>query len=224
MRKLLCALVVLGALCAAHLTSTARAAVLFDNFEPPNNGYVGNVGWTVSNGVDLQVHLEQAAVFTVPGGSHFLDSVELALGHLFGPNVVHVTLHPDVGGVPGAPIRTVTVTGQINPMPTEPKNNFPPVVANFGGTTVLQGGASYWISLSSDTSVTDSWLAWNYNRTGDLGLRAERTDGGPWVTHTGDPRGAFRINGTPVPEPACAMVMLGTLGVTLRRRSRTRGA
>ena len=220
MRRLTCVLCVA---CVVWLASPARAAVLFNNFEPPNNGYVGNVGWTVSNGIDLQVHLEQAAVFTVPGGSHFFDSVELALGHLFGPNVVHVTLHPDVGGAPGAPIRTVTVLDQINPMPTEPKNNFPPVVANFGGTTVLEGGASYWISLSSDTSVSDSWLAWNYNRTGDLGTRAHRTDGGPWQVFSGsDPRGAFRINGTPVPEPAAAIALAPAALTLLRLRRRRR--
>lgn len=221
-----CAVVVLVIIstCVA-LPAPARADVLFNNFHPVNNGYLGNTGWTVSNGIDLMVHLEQAAVFTVPAGDHFLNSIELALGHLFGPNVVHVTLRADANNAPGAAIQTVTVVDQINPMPTEPKNNFPPVVANFGGTSVLQGGTNYWVSLSSDTSVPNSWLAWNYNTTGDLGLRAQRTDGGPWSTHTGDPRGAFRVNGTPVPEPACAAAMLvATLGLTLRRRPRTRAA
>ena len=119
------------------------------------------------------------------------------------------------------------VLDQINPMPTEPKNNFPPVVANFGGTTVLQGGASYWISLSSDTSVPNSWIAWNYNSTGDVGTRAHRTDGGPWQVFSGtDPRGAFRINGTPVPEPAAALALAPASLTLLRphRRHRQRDA
>ena len=204
----------------AWLALPARADVLFNNFGP-NNSYNGNTGWTVSNGIDLQVHLEQAAVFTVTGGNHFLDSVELALGHLFGPNVVHVTVHSESAGAPGAVLQTITVNNQILPMPTDPQVNNPPIVANFGGTTVLQNGANYWVSLSSDTVEPNSWLAWNYNVIGDMGTRGHRTDGGPWQVFSGtDTRGTFRINGTPVPEPGSVAVLAALSGAALLRRRR----
>ena len=215
MQRLICA--VFAAVLVA--TSPTRAVVLFNNFGP-NDSYLGNTGWTVSNGVDLMVHLEQAARFTVSGGDHFLTSVELAMGHLFGPNVLHVTLHSESAGGPGAVLQTVTVLNQILPLPTEPQVNNPPIVANFGSSTVLANGGAYWISLSSDTVEPNSWLVWNYNITGDMGTRAHRTDGGPWQVFSGqDPRGTFRINGTPVPEPtgALAFVLAGALTLVARR-------
>ena len=55
------------------------------------------------------------------------------------------------------------------------------------------------------------------NITGDLGLRAYRTDGGAWSLHTGHARGAFRIEASPVPGPG-ALVVLGIAALGSRRR------
>jgi len=147
---------------------------------------------------------------------------ELAMGHLFGPNVLFVRLHADDNNKPGAVIAQTVVVDQMQPLPSDPKVNHPPVVATFPGATLLEGGTNYWLSLDVDTSVTDAWLAWNYNITNDRALRADRTDGGPWVTYPQfpEPRGTMRINATPVPEPT-GVVLFAAVGMALaRRRSR----
>jgi|SRR5688500_2086008 hypothetical protein len=205
----------------SSFVSSAKAVVLFNNWGP-NNTYNGNTGWTVNIGAALQAHLEQASVFTVTGGDYFLNTVDLAVGHLFGPNVLFVRLHADDNNKPGAVIAQTVVVDQMQPLPSDPKVNHPPVVATFPGATLLEGGTNYWISLDVDTSVTDAWLAWNYNITNDRALRADRTDGGPWVTYPQfpEPRGTMRINATPVPEPT-GVVLFAAVGMALaRRRSR----
>lgn len=200
-------------------TSTAaRADVLFSNFGP-GDSYLGNAGWSLANGGPFGAHLEDAVIFTVGangGSDYFFNSAEFGIGLLFGPNVLHVTLHSDSGGVPGAILEQVTVIDGMGPLSTEPGDFNPPVVANFSGNTILQSGMSYWLSVSTDTS-TDSWAAWNENIMGDLGLRAFRENGGPWNPSTGNPRGVFRVNATPVPAPG-ALALLALAGAVARRR------
>ncbi len=200
--------------------SCARADVLFDNFAPGNT-YLGNAGWTLINGGPLQAHVEDAAVFSVIGGSFYLTSLDLAVGHLFGPNVLHVYIHADAGGLPGAVLEQTTVIDQMPTMSTSPTLCPPPVHVPLAGTTLLTPGVSYWIHLSTDTT-TDSWAAWNENTTGDIGLRADRWDGGPWTPHTGHPRGTFRVFGDVVPAPGAAPITALGLGLLATRRRRAR--
>ncbi len=203
------------AVCLA--ASTARADILFNNFAP-NNTYLGNAGWTVINGGPVQAHIEEAATFSVTGGDFFLASLDLAVGHLFGPNTLHVFIHADDNGVPGAVIEQTTVFDQMPTMSTSPTVCPPPVHVALSRSTILEAGAWYWIHLSTDTT-TGSWAAWNENIVGDVGLRAFRENGGPWMPHTGHPRGTFRVLGNPVPAPgALAAMGLGVCPLVRRRR------
>lgn len=205
-----CLVAVVGA------SSVARAEILFSNFGPGNT-YLGNAGWTLINGGPLQAHVEDAARFGVASGAFSLTGLDLAVSHLFGPNVLHVYIHADASGLPGPLLEQVTVVDQMPTMPTKPNVNPPPVHVALSGSTVLQAGGLYWIHLSTETS-TDSWAAWNENITGDLGLRADRWDEGPWTPHTGNPRGAFRIYGTEIPGPGGVIVLAGGVLAALRRR------
>lgn len=197
-------------------SGAARADVLFNNFGP-GDSYLGNTGWTVINGGPVGAHIEEASSFTVSGGDFFFTTAEFGAGHLFGPNVLIVTLHDDAAGVPGDPIESVTLVDQLLRFPNKPQTNYPPVVAPFSGGTVLRDGSTYWLSMSTVTD-TDAWAAWNYNITGDLGLRAFREDSGPWSPHTGDPRGVFRVNGAPVPSPATLALPVALALRAARRR------
>jgi hypothetical protein len=189
----------------------APADVLFDNFGS-GDSYVVDTGWSVAWGVDFGVDLDQAAVFDVTGGDYFLDTIEIAIGHLFGPNLLFIDLHTDDAGVPGAVIDSTTISD------VHPFGMFnPPLAADFGGDVMLEEGESYWVAIST---VNDhAWFAWNYNVTGDLGLRADREDLGPWDPTSGDPRGAFRVNATPVPAaPTLAALAMASMFGRRRRR------
>lgn len=193
----------------------AAADVIFDNLGPKNL-YDPNVGWSVANAGPFGVNLDQAAAFT-PGGSYFLDSIEIAIGHLGGPNVLFVDVYDDADGAPGSPLASVTLEEEMGPFGGDLE---PPVVAAFAGDLVLHAGQQYWLVLSGD-DTTDSWLAWNYNVQGDVGLRAWREDLGPWNLDEGDPnnpRGAFRVNGTLVPGPGAIAPWLGAWAIGRRRR------
>jgi hypothetical protein len=174
--------------------AAVRGDVLFNNFGP-NNAHLGNTGWSVAWGGPFGAYLEEAVSFT-PSANVFFSSAEIAIGHLWGPNVVYVRLHANGGLGPGVILESVTVNGQLLPFPNEPHINNPPIVATFSGAAALQAGVKYWVSVSSVVGE-DAWLAWNYNTTEDRGERAYRQDGGPWNVFSGqDPRGAFRLNGT----------------------------
>lgn len=210
-------------LVVAGAAGSTHADVVFSNFGPGNT-YLGNTGWTVVNISALGGHIEESVSFTVPIGEALrLDMVEIAIGHLFGPNLLDARLHADSGGTgPGAVLEMITVVDQMLPMPTEPNVNNPLVVLGFSGASVLQPGGQYWISVSTATTEK-SWAAWNENITGDQGLRAYRVDGSAWNLHAGNPRGAFRVHASPVPGPAGVMA-LGVAGSVAARERRARPA
>jgi hypothetical protein len=141
-------------------------------------------------------HVEETVSFT-PGINCVLDRAEIAIGHLWGPNRFTMRLHADGGVGPGVILESVEVLGQLLPFPNEPHINNPPVIIEFASSAPLVAGTKYWLSVTSVTGE-DAWLAWNYNTTEDRGERAWRENGGAWNVFTGaDPRGTFRIIGTP---------------------------
>src|SRR4029079_14907121 len=102
-----------------------------------------------------------------------------------------ITVHADEGGLPGEVLVQVTATDELLPFGLIN----PPVAGAFAGTTVLNGGEQYWISMSAGTSTQ---AVWNANDTGDLGPRAFAQNGGPWSLASLGERGAFRLHGTAV--------------------------
>jgi hypothetical protein len=185
----------IGLLMVALSAGSASADVLWDNFAP-GNGYLGNTGWSVAWGGPFGAHIEESVSFT-PTIDCRLDRAEIAIGHLYGPNEFTMRLHADGGQGPGNILEAVVVQGQLLPFPNEPTINNPPVVITFTGNAQLAAGTKYWLSVTSVVGQ-DAWLAWNYNTTEDRGERAWRQDGGPWNVFNGmDPRGTFRVIGTP---------------------------
>jgi hypothetical protein len=199
-------------LLSAAAAMGASADVLFSNFGE-GDAYLADTGWSVANDGPFGADIDEAVRISISGGDSSLDSVEMGIGHLFGPNILFIDLLTDEGGGPGTVIESTTIEdvgtfGQQNP----------PEVAVFSGTTILESGESYWISAST-VSDTDAWFAWNYNIVEDRGIRAWRQDLGQWNVFSGDPRGTFRVNGTPLPAPGMIAV-LGLAGLSARRRRR----
>lgn len=210
MTRTWCASAAIG--CCA-VTSLARADVLYSNFGPDDT-YNVNAGDTLAYGGPLGGEQHEAAVaFIVDGADYFLDAAEVAVLHFWGPDLVHVRLHADDGGVPGQILEATTASGVATPGVWSP-----PMLATFSGDLLLTQGARYWLALA--TEETDALLAWSQNVIGDFGLRASRLNQGPWVPWEGIPeRAVFRVHGTVVPSPGAGG---GLLLILLAGRARRR--
>ncbi|MCH8151522.1 MAG: hypothetical protein IH830_04010 [Planctomycetes bacterium] len=92
----------------------------------------------------------------------------------------------------------------------------PPIVALFGGSTVLQDGQQYFVTAS----INDGSAAWNWNNQLDFSPHVQRVDLGDWTLIEDFLSGAFRVNGTLVPVPG-VLALLGVAGLAARRRRRT---
>lgn len=194
----------------------ASGDVLYDNFGDGDT-YLLDRGWTISYGGPLGGDVyEQAVAFTVTGGDYYFDSADLAVLNNFGPDLVYLALHADAGGNVGAVLESTSASGV-----TEPFVYAVPMNASFSGTTVLEDGQTYWLSLR--TEETDALASWAFNAVDDFGLRAQQLNGGGWTPHYGDPgtdsqRGVFRINGTAVPAPGTSALALFACTALCRRR------
>lgn len=192
-------------LALAGFAASASADVLFSNFGP-NDVYDTTFGWTLSFGGPLAGDaFEDAVPFTVTGGDYYFDSAEVAVNHFWGPDLVYVNLHADAAGVPGTVLDSTSAAGVV-----VPGTLGPPMLAEFGGDFLLEDGRTYWLALR--TEETDAHLSWAFNVVDDFGLRAWQLNNGPWnpafgIPGTDSERGVFRINATPVPTPAGALLL-----------------
>lgn len=174
--------------------------------------YINDTGWTLSDGQPLNLDIDQGDAFIVNGGDFFLDSVELAVGLVFGQNRIFIVVYTTVGGLPGVVIDSAVIDGQMSIF----VQANPPIVALFDGSTTLFAGEQYFVTASTDS---DTWAAWNLNSVGDFGPHASREGLGDWNVND-ELHGAFRVNGTPVTAPG-AFALLGVAGLAVRRRRRT---
>lgn len=211
---------VLASAAVAASGTAASADVLYSNFGPGDT-YDLVFGWTLSFGGPLGGDVfEDAVAFNVSGGDYLFDTAEVAVNHFWGPDLVHFNLHADDDGVPGAILDSTSASGV-----TPPGEHNPPMVADFGGDTLLQDGQTYWLALRTDE--TDAHLSWAFNIVDDFELRAWQLNQGPWNPVYGEPgtdseRGVFRINGTLVPGPG-GLALLAIAGLACRgRRPRRR--
>ena len=174
-------------LCA--FAAPAKATVLFSNLgEPesfdPNSWF--NVG-------DLPPDLDIAFSLTTPIARDFtLDSVDIAISLDSGVNdTLEVWLMDDAGGLPGAIIETMIITG-ISATPTIR-------TATSASFPLLESGEQYWIAASVAPGAS-TLIHWHANLEGDTGTLAQRFADGAWISGGAVTRGAFRVLGTVAPE------------------------
>ncbi len=200
----------------AAVAGPVSADVLYSNFGPGDT-YSLDRGWTLSSGGPLAGDVwEQAVAFTVVGGDYYFDSVDFAVLHNWGPDLVYMDIRSDENGLPGTVLESTSASGVTDPFVWAP-----PMTAGFSGGLVLQEGATYWLTLRTES--TDALASWAFNVIDDFGLYAQQLNGQGWQSYYGIPgtdsqRAVFRVNGTLVPAPGVGAMAVAACGLAYRRR------
>lgn len=188
-------------------SSPSRATqTVFDNFAS-GDGY--DTDFALAVGGDSP-SVETAVYFTPVGTDFVLEQIDVALSLVMGDNQVDIRLVNDNGGEPGTTVlETWTFVDQMGSANGAP----PPLSATSILTPVLEADTPYWVvASSSDTAFVE----WSLNSTEDMGPNAQNYNSGPWLTDIGT-RGALRVTGTPVPEPASLVLLIGLGGLFVAR-------
>ena len=139
-----------------------------------------------------------------------LTSIEVAIGFLFEPNELDFWLATDSGGQPGTVIESFHASGAMG------RFGYPNPLIVFSSTLqpTLLSGEQYWIYAHV---VPPAWAGWYGNNTDDFGPHAFHQGTEPWSVRIGE-RGAFRVNGEAISEPATFVLLgLGLAVAALRR-------
>lgn len=216
MKKLM---VLLWALILVLSGVPARAVVIYDNFGLGDT-YDQNAGATLSTGLPLGVDWDQGSAFALEsvGMDYYLDTIDVAVGLVTGSNELDLWLMTDSAGEPGSIIESFHFSDEMGSF----GDLNPPLTANSLLNPLLEVGEQYWLIAS--VPGPNTWAAWNYNSTGDVGLRAYRSDLGTWGVDEVTTN-AFRVTGTSVPvsEPASIFLLgSGLIGLAVFSRKRSK--
>jgi hypothetical protein len=136
--------------------------VLFSNLGP---GDSFNVSSGLSVGGLLGPNQEVAVPLTLVQDAS-LDSVEVAVRHIFGSPTIDVRIAQGVAGAPGNILGAIGITAPNSPAL---------VTASFGGAISLEAFVEYWIWLSAPSGANDIW---HYNTTTSFGIYVISSDAG----------------------------------------------
>ncbi|MBI5844347.1 MAG: FG-GAP repeat protein [Deltaproteobacteria bacterium] len=203
-RKFMPALM-LAVLVLAFSAAPAPAAVLYNSFDAGDT-------FSADSGLGFgcfymflscMFRTERAMSFTLPAGTdYYLDSIEVPVVFLQSHDAIpaktfNIMIATDNAGQPG---NVLEIQAAVAP------DAAAKVTVNFGGTTVLTGGSTYWVWLSGPPDHTDlfNWRNTTAALTGDM---AQSLDfGQTWTVTPNTTYAAFRVNGTATPPALPATV------------------
>lgn len=196
----------------AVLVSAAPAAyaeVLVENLSQPTRGttMLVNTLWATQS-------------FYAAATPVMLDSIDVKIGLAIDPGVVAELRADNGAGAPGALLTAFSLSG-LSAGATQTETLTP-----VAGSVALASGLGYWLVLGVQGvgSFGFSYAEGNAKiGPGTLGNYAYSSDSGAtWSGFNSDNPYHLRVNVTPVPEPASAMLMLlgaaALAGSVLRRR------
>jgi hypothetical protein len=202
---------------AAAAVPARAAGIIYNNFGD-DDASVADGAWAISQGYPIH-----AQPFTVAGTSYRLDRVVLALSEDNNPaQKIDVAVMTDRGGLPDAVLETFHFDGTMPPFDGK---HHAPLVGESSLRLVLEGGTTYWLAASVKpyTSIPAVYASWNWNSTGDKGVLVGYIAAQDrwFVAQENATLGAFRVEGTPVPEPAAALLGAAAALALRSRRQRT---
>jgi hypothetical protein len=182
------------------LLQTTPAATIISTFGPG----VGYIGGGIEIGsfdpAQAQFGLEsQVAMNFTPSADFLLDSIDVAVAYIQGPNQMSIYLTS--GALPSAPIESFSISGLTA--------YGPPTGGSIETLLSVQhpelfAGTQYWIVISAADLVNTEDVALQ-NNGGVLGVADLVAGQANWIYFTGDPTRdqtpAFDVVGSAVPEP-----------------------
>ncbi|TAA47264.1 choice-of-anchor R domain-containing protein [Corallincola spongiicola] len=198
--------------------TNASPVILYNTFGPDDDFSTKNSNSGFSADIGLNPYtLEQQKVangFSISSGfvDITLESIEVALSNPRnndGSNRVTLTLHNDLGGVPGAAIESLSVE-------LAPKYSHQMYFIESATNPTLFAGSNYWLVASALDPMSELGWLWNgiapWNT--DTGPRLSyRSGDGIWKDRSKYGQQAFRINAnaTVVPTPSSVILFVGSL-------------
>jgi hypothetical protein len=208
----------LFAIVVAGSCRPAEADVIYSTFGP-GDSYNHAAGWVVGfapGPAGAGPYWFQIGASFTPTDSFITTSIDLAAVQTrtsTGPDDLLVQLW--TGTLPGIGASLAQFAFDPALIPTPPSAVYTAPLAG----VLLTAGTQYWVVLSvANLGTTQNAYAWMLNSQGIQGLAAARLDN--WFLQE-DSTPAFRVNGTPAPEPAgTALVALGLAAAGFARRRR----
>jgi hypothetical protein len=194
------------------LASFAAADVLVDTM--PGDNYNTGSGGTIMQNYQAN-DVSQGNAFMVSGGDYYLSQISAALTWVTGVNSIDLQLWDDNGGLPGTIMESWNFTG-LGAF----GNWNPPEVGVSTLNPVLHNGMTYYVIAYAANGPT--WEVFNFaNQNYGLHRYISWDDQATWADYGPDATCAFRVEGTPVPEPGLISLgglLLGAGALWLRRK------
>jgi len=203
---------------ALYLGSVCPAGTIIYGDFGPSQAFDATLGWCVSGPTTANcgplTYRWIAAPFT-PGASYTLSQIDIALANFTGTTGAVVKLTNSVGGHPGS---TILESWTLNSLPVWNLSPFAPVTLGAVGSVSLLSGNQYFVVAQG--LAADSLDIWGNNTQGATGALLSLDQGASWIVPGAGTLSAFDIQGTAVPEPTSAILLVLPLMALLLRNKR----